>query len=61
MVLVDVRRSEKQLTRFIAHGTGWTDTEVRLALAFGTATVLVTTAIAATNGMLRLLDILNDA
>ena len=61
MVQVDVRRSEKQLTRFIANGTGWSDTEVRLALALGTATVLVTSAIAATNGMLRLLDILNDA
>jgi putative N-acetylmannosamine-6-phosphate epimerase len=49
------------VTRFVAHGTGRTDTEAQVLILVGAAAVLVGGAIAATNGALRLLDILNDA
>jgi hypothetical protein len=55
-----LRRGGKQLTRFIADGTGRTDLELRVLIVAGAVPVLVAGAVAASWGVLRLIDFLAD-
>jgi hypothetical protein len=55
-----LRRGNKQLTRFIADATGRTDAEVQVLIAVGAASVLVAGTVAASRGVLRLVDFLAD-
>jgi hypothetical protein len=55
-----LRRGSKQLTRFIADGTGRTDAEVRLLIVAGAVPLLVASTAAAFRGLLRLADFLAE-
>lgn len=57
----DLRRGSRQLTRFIADGTGRTDGELKVLIVAGTVPVLVAGAVAALRGALRLIDFVADA
>jgi Flp pilus assembly pilin Flp len=57
----NLRRGRKQLTRFIADGTGRTDAEVQVLIVVGAVPVLVSGAVLASRGVVRLVDFLADA
>lgn len=55
-----VRRASRQLTRFVADGTGRSEAEVRVLVVAGAVPVLVAGTVAASRGALRLIDFLVD-
>ena len=57
----DLRRGSRQLTRFIADGTGRTDGEIKALIVVGAVPVLVAGAVAASRGAVRLIDFIADA
>jgi hypothetical protein len=55
-----LRRASRLLTRFVVDGTGRSEGEVRVLLVVGAVPVLVAGTVAASRGLLRLLDVLPE-